>query len=69
MMSQLRLNGIVNIQNPPNVTYKKYTRDLIEVETGTITDILDPNDRTNVFLLDSVATHAQNIAANNISIN
>jgi hypothetical protein len=69
MMSQLRLNGIVNIQNPPNVTYKKYTRDLTTVKTGTITDILDPNDRTNVFLLDSVATHAQNIAANNIVIN
>jgi hypothetical protein len=69
MMSQLRLNGIVNIQNPPKVTFKKYTRDLTAIETGTITDILDPNDRTNVFLLDSVATHAQNIAANNIVIN
>lgn len=61
MMSQLRVNGIVNIQNPPKVTFKKYTRDLVPVEFGTITDIMDPKDRTSVFLLDSVQTFAQTL--------
>lgn len=65
MVSRLRLNGITNIQNPPKVTYKKYTRDLIPVETGTITDIMDTNDRTSVFLLDTVSTFAQTITTNN----
>jgi hypothetical protein len=58
MVAKLRLNGITNIQNPPVVTYKRYNRDLSPVETGTITDVLDPLDKTNVFLLDSVATFA-----------
>jgi hypothetical protein len=61
MVSLLRLNGITNIQNPPTVTYKKYTRDLTPVEMGTITDILDPNDTTNIFLLDTVASNSSNI--------
>jgi hypothetical protein len=68
MMAKLRVNGIINIQNPPLVTFKKYNRDLTPVETGTITDILDPNDRTNVFLLDSVVTKAQNINPNTLVI-
>jgi hypothetical protein len=65
MVSQLRLNGITNIQNPPLVTFKKYTRDLNPVETGTITDIMDPNDRTSVFLLENVSTFAENITVTN----
>lgn len=65
MVSKLRLNGVINIQTPPKVTYKKYTRDLSPVETGTIKDILDPNDRTSVFLLDNVLTFTQNITVNN----
>lgn len=62
MMSQLRINGIVNIQNPPKVTFSKYTRDLPPVEHGTIRDIMDPKDRTSVFLLNSVNTFAQTVS-------
>lgn len=65
MMSQLRLNGIINIQNPPKVTFEKYNRDLPPIETGTITDMMNPNDRTSVFLLDSVQTFAQTISSTN----
>jgi hypothetical protein len=56
MVTKLRLNGIVNIQNPPLVTYKKYHRDLIPVKTGTIKDILDPDDTTNIFLVENIDT-------------
>jgi hypothetical protein len=65
MVSNLRQNGITNIQNPPKVTYKKYTRDLMTNETGTITDILDPNDRTSVFLLDDVSTFSHPLTITN----
>jgi hypothetical protein len=68
MMTQLRINGILNIKNPPVVTYKKYTRDLNPPFTGTITDILDPDDRTNVFLLESVVTNSVVINANTLVI-
>lgn len=66
MVSNLRQSGIVNIQNPPKVTYTKYTRDLVTKETGVITDILDPNDRTSVFLLDTVSTFSHPITSTNI---
>ncbi len=65
MVSALRNSGIINIQNPPKVTYSKYTRDLAPVEIGLITDVLDPNDRTSVFLLDQVQTFAKNITTEN----
>ena len=61
MVTQLRLNGITNIQNPPVVTYTKYTRDLTTPITGTIVDVLDPNDDTNVFLLNTVNTYTANV--------
>ncbi len=65
MVSALRNNGIINIKNPPKVTYRKYTRDLAPVEIGVITDVLDPNDRTSVFLLDEIATFAEPITVTN----
>ncbi len=68
MMTKLRLNGIINIQNPPTVTFKKYTRDLTAVEIGTVTDILDPNDRTSVFLLGTVETAGQNLSTDTLVI-
>lgn len=54
MVAKLRLNEITNIQNPPLVTFHKYTRDLNPVTSGIITDILDPNDRTSVFIIGNV---------------
>ena len=61
MMTQLRLNGILNIQNPPSVTYTRYTRDLTTPLTGVITDVLDPKDDTNVFLLNTVNTYSASV--------
>lgn len=56
MVTILRVNGITDIVNPPTVTFKRYTRDLNPPVTGTITTLLDPNDTTNVFILNSVTT-------------
>lgn len=55
-VAALERGGITGIRTPPDVTYTKYTRDLGEPQTGTIVDYLDPNDRTNVFLLGNVTT-------------
>jgi hypothetical protein len=60
-MAALEGAGIISIQTPAEVTYTKYTRDLITPITGTITDYLDPNDRTNVFLLGTVSTSSVSI--------
>jgi hypothetical protein len=59
LVAALETAGVTSIQTPLGVTYTKYTRDLITPITGTITDYLDPNDRTNVFLLGSVTTSLQ----------
>lgn len=59
--AQLSNDGVTNIKTPIQITYKKYTRDLIPVVSGTITDYLDPNDRTNIFVLNSVTTNNANI--------
>jgi hypothetical protein len=56
LVSALSVAGVTNIQNPPSITYTKYTRDLITPVTGTITDYLDPNDVTNIFVLGTVTT-------------
>ncbi|MNK27646.1 hypothetical protein D3C87_460080 [compost metagenome] len=61
IVAQLSADGITNIKTPVQVTYTKYTRDLIPPVTGTITDYLDPNDRTNIFVLNSVTTNNENI--------
>lgn len=61
VVAQLSRDGVTNIQTPIDVTYKKYTRDLIPVATGTIPDYLDPEDRTNIFILNSVTTTNANI--------
>jgi hypothetical protein len=60
MITTLRLNGIINIVNPPTVTFQRYTRDLNPPVTGTITTILEPNDVTNVFILNSITTGVVN---------
>ena len=53
--------GITNIRTPIGVKYTRYTRDLTPAETGTIGDYLDPEDKTNLFLLRSVSSSAENV--------
>lgn len=61
LMSALNTAGITNIKTPIGINYTKYTRDLITPITGTITDYLDPSDRTNIFILNAVTTNNQTV--------
>jgi hypothetical protein len=61
LMAQLSLAGITNIKTPLGVAYTHYTRDLIPATTGMITDYLDPADRTNIFILNTVTTNNQTV--------
>jgi hypothetical protein len=57
-IAALKAGGVTNIQTPLGVTFKRYTRDLIlPAQTGTITDVYDPYDRTAVFYIDQVTTN------------
>lgn len=58
VISALSVAGITGIQTPIALTYKYYHRDLLPspMATGTVTDYLDPADRTAVFMLNSVTT-------------
>jgi hypothetical protein len=59
LMAALNAAGITTIKNPLTVTYSFYNRDLTAVQTGTITDYFDPDDRTAIFMLDSLTTSSQ----------
>jgi len=59
LASNLRVAGLNDIKFPLNITYTKYNRYLdylMVADTGTITDVLDPNDRTTIFVLNSIST-------------
>lgn len=57
LLSALAAVGITTIKTPITVTYNFYTRDLLVPLTGTITDILNPVDRTSVFIMNSITTN------------
>lgn len=59
MVAQLATDGVTNIKTPLGVKYTWYTRDLIEPKTGTIIDYLDPEDRTNMFVLNNVTSTSE----------
>lgn len=61
LMAQLSVDGITNIKTPIGVNFTQYTRDLITPITGSISDYLDPNDSTNIFLLNTVSTTNQTV--------
>ena len=52
--------GITTIQTPIATTYSLYTNDLHPAITGTITDTLNPDDATAIFLIDQVTTSTLN---------
>jgi hypothetical protein len=59
LLAMLYAAGISTIKTPVLITYNQYTRDLLPPVTGTITDYLDPADRTSIFLLNSLVTNNQ----------
>jgi hypothetical protein len=56
LVSKLNAAGITTIKTPLGVSYTYYNRDLIIPTTGTITDFHHSNDRTAIYLLNSVTT-------------
>ena len=56
MLSNLNTVGVKTLRTPVGVTYSKYWRDGLEVTTGSITDYMDPQDSTNIFLLNTLTT-------------
>ncbi len=61
LLSKLYESGITGIKTPLSVVYTRYTRDLLPPTTGIITDVLDPNDVTSIFVLNSVSTNTQGL--------
>ena len=61
LLAQLYASGITTIKTPVDITYTKYWNDLLGTTSGTITDVLDPDDSTNIFMVNSVTTTNQGI--------
>jgi len=61
----------LDIKLPLFVSYSRYTRDLTELitpDTGVIEDVLDPNDPTSLFVLDTITTTVENLPATNAPV-
>jgi hypothetical protein len=56
LTAKLNTAGIVTIKTPIDVTYRYFHRDLITPVTGSITDFFDTNDRTALFVLETLTT-------------
>jgi hypothetical protein len=56
LTAKLNDAGIVTIKTPIDVTYRYFNRDLITPTTGSITDYFDTNDRTALFVLETLTT-------------
>ena len=56
LLAKLYEADIKTIRTPLDITYTKYTRDLLPPTTGAILDTLDPEDATAIFLVNTVST-------------
>lgn len=56
LLSKLYAVGITTIKTPLNITYTKYWKDLLGSTTGTITDVMDPKDTLNIFVLNTLTS-------------
>lgn len=61
LLSNLYTAGIQTIKTPLGITYTKYWNDLFPTTSGTITDVMYPDDNTNVFILNKVTTSSSTI--------
>jgi hypothetical protein len=62
LLAKLYEAGITTIKTPVDITYTKYWNDLLGPTTGTITDVLDPADTCNIFVVNSMETDNQAIS-------
>ena len=71
LVASLKNAGMLDIKLPLFVSYSRYTRDLTELitpDTGVIEDVLDPNDPTSLFVLDTITTTVENLPATNAPV-
>ena len=61
LLSGLYTAGIQTIQTPLGITYNKYWKDLFNNTTGVITDVMNPNDPLNIFVVNTVTTSVEGI--------
>lgn len=61
LTSKLNAAGVVTIKTPIDVSYRYFNRDLIPYQSGTITDFFEPNDRTAIFMLETLTTQNQTV--------
>jgi hypothetical protein len=61
LISQLYAAGIKTIKTPLDISYTKYWNDNFDTTSGTITDVLNPEDTKSIFLLNSVNTSIEAI--------
>ena len=62
LLAQLYEAGITTIKTPLDITYTKYWNDLLGTTAGTIADVLNPDDSTNIFIVNSITTTSADIA-------
>lgn len=56
LIALLNKAGIVTIRTPIDISYKYYHRDNIPPISGVITDVLEPSDRTAIFMIENLTT-------------
>lgn len=56
LIARLNEAGVITIKTPIGVNFRYFNRDLSPVQTGTIADVLEPNDRTAIFMLENLTT-------------
>lgn len=57
LIAVMRASGVIDIKLPITVGYRRFTRELdyyLYSDIGVITDVLDPNDRTTLFMVNSI---------------
>ena len=71
LVTLLRAYGLTDIQLPLGISYTKYNRSLdyfTSSETGTIIDVLEPNDRTSMFMINSITTNLSPLAISSVPV-
>lgn len=61
MVADITANGVSKLKTPLGVTYSHYTKDLMPVQTGTITDALKPLNSVSIFVLGNVTTGVESV--------
>lgn len=61
LVADLTANGISKLKTPVGVTYHQYTKDMMPVQTGIITDALKPLNSVSIFTIGSVTTGIESV--------